>query len=102
MRGGRRWGPRRPFSCRSEPQVLFLGLQGLDEELNVLVERDAQLIHPQQDVLPVYTPGKALVFQLLLYALDLAVVEAPGRPHQGAGDEESAQLVDREECPCHQ
>src|SRR5207244_4866570 len=45
----------------------------------------------------VHAARERLVLELLLHRGDLQVAEAPGRAHQRARDEETTQLVDREQ-----
>src|SRR5438034_409440 len=60
-------------------------------------ERHAELLGAMADLIAVHAACERLVLEFLLDRRHLEIREALGRTHQGACDQESTQLVDREE-----
>ena len=91
----RRWGWRweRRSSFVLQPQLSRRRLQRLDHVLDVLVERQADLLGAVVDVLAVDAAGEGLLFQPLLHRGEVDVGERLAGLDQGHGGDEAGELV---------
>ena len=95
-----RAGPRVCCHFRSSPPMpkcLGMRLQCVDDQLNLLVQIDAEPLGPLINVVAVDLGGEALVLELLLDARRSERVNAVG-PNHAAGHHKACQLVAGQEC----
>src|SRR5215472_16303717 len=69
------------------------GGEGADHEADVLVEVDSELLGAAIHVVPVHRAREALVLELLLHRARLEPRDGTPRAHEGAGGDETRQLV---------
>src|SRR5690348_16288410 len=82
------------------PQLVGMRFQGVDDELDVLVEVHAQQFNAAPDDLPIHLGSERLVLELLLYALYFKSSDALG-PNKAAGDDKARQFVAGQQCLVH-
>ena len=66
-----------PRLLSGDPQLLGMWFQGVDHELDVLVEVNVQQLHPALDDLPIDLGGKRLVLEFLLDAFRFERCDTP-------------------------
>src|SRR5215831_20861546 len=69
------------------------GGEGADHEADVLVEVDSELFRPPIHVVAIHRPRETLVLELLLHRARLEPRDGTPRAHEGAGGDETRQLV---------
>src|SRR5438067_5935386 len=82
-------------SSRIQTQLLCDGLQRVADELHVLVEGYAKDFGSGRELFPVNAPRESLVLHLLADRARLDRAQRLVWLDQGAGDDESAHLIDR-------